>query len=154
MMQFGADTPHVFAQPLGCDFPRAVVEGLRARCDPKKPEQLARVTLIINTTRMARRVQAIITEQGPGFLPRILVLGELEALLTSPPPKVLPPQLAQKLQLAQLLKPVLAERPELGAQSAMFDLCDSLIALLNEMHGEGVTAETISAHPRGPRTGP
>ena len=53
------DTPRVFGVPLGVDFPKALVDGLLARQINAPPEALARVQLIVNTRRMARRVRSL-----------------------------------------------------------------------------------------------
>ena len=55
MIDLGRGPVHLFAQPVGADFPRAVVAGLRDRFRGTGPEDMARVTLIVNTARMARR---------------------------------------------------------------------------------------------------
>jgi len=53
------DTPRVFGLPSGVDFPQALVDGLLQRFQGQPPEALARVELIVNTTRMARRLPEI-----------------------------------------------------------------------------------------------
>ena len=58
---FEASGPRVFTLPPGVDFPRMLVAGLRARMIGKPPEAMAGVTLIVNTTRMQRRVLQILT---------------------------------------------------------------------------------------------
>ena len=48
----------LYALPPGADFPAALVAGLRARMADAAPEAMARVTLFVNTGRMARAVEA------------------------------------------------------------------------------------------------
>ncbi|MEP4196258.1 MAG: double-strand break repair protein AddB [Aliishimia sp.] len=144
MIDLTSTGPNVFAQPLGTDFPQAVVDGLRARVCADAPEAMARVTLIVNTSRMARRINTLFAAAPAGFLPRVLLLTELDKLLAVP---VAPSRakLERHLQLAQLIAPVLERRKELGPKSAVFALSESLSALMDEMQGEGVTAQDIAA---------
>lgn len=65
---FEASGPRVFTLPPGVDFPRKLVAAL-ARMIGQPPEAMAGVTLIVNTTRMQRRVLQILTETGAMILP-------------------------------------------------------------------------------------
>jgi len=135
----------VFAVPLGVDFPRALVRGLSERSAGTPPEALARVQLIVNTRRMARRIQALFDEGPALLLPRIgLVtdLGETQ-LADAVPPPVSP--LRRRLELMQLVSALLDRQPDLAPRSALYDLADSLAALMDEMHGEGVSPDAIDA---------
>jgi double-strand break repair protein AddB len=137
--------PHVFALAPGVDFPRALIEGLRARLGAAPPEALARVQIIVNTRRMARRLREIFDAGPPCLLPRIgLVtdLGESWDLAHLPPPA---PRLRRRLELARLITALIEKEPDLAPRSAAFDLADSLAALMDEMHGEGVTPAAIEA---------
>ncbi|APG48767.1 double-strand break repair protein AddB [Phaeobacter porticola] len=137
------DIPRLFAVPCGVDFPRALVDGLVARSDGTAPEALARVELIINTARMARRVRKLF-DHGPALLlPRISLLTDLDrrATLRGLPPSL--PPLRRRLELSQLIAKLLDAQPDLAARSSLYDLSDSLAALFDEMQGEGVTPETI-----------
>lgn len=136
--------PNVFMQPLGTDFAAAVVEGLRVRYAAHPPEALGRVTLIVNTSRMARRIKALFSRGPAGFLPRIVLITQVDTLLDHaiPPARA---KLERHLQLAELLRPLLEARPNLGPRSALYPLSESLATLMDEMQGEGVTAEDIAA---------
>ncbi|MBE0453416.1 MAG: double-strand break repair protein AddB [Roseovarius sp.] len=137
--------PHVFALAPGVDFPSAFVDGLRARLGKAPPEALARVQIIVNTRRMARRLHEIFDAGPPCLLPRIgLVtdLGESWDLAHLPPPA---PRLRRRLELVQLITALIDHQPDLAPRSAAFDLADSLAALMDEMHGEGVAPEAIDA---------
>ncbi len=145
MLDLGPRTPRVFAQSLGVDFAKAVVDGLKARLAVSEPEAMSRVTLIVNTARMARRITTLFAQGTAGFLPRILLLGQIEQLL---PPQARHPKrspLARRLKLAQLIAPVLETRPHLAGRRSLFDIVDSLAALMDEMQGEAVTPEMIAA---------
>ena len=137
------DKPRVFALPCGVDFPRALVDGLLDRFRGKSPQELARVELIINTTRMRRRIHDLF-DQGPAtLLPRLSLVtefGNRVAQGTLPPS--LPP-LRRRLELTQLVAGLLDAQPDLAARSSIFDLADSLADLFDEMQGEGVTPQTI-----------
>jgi double-strand break repair protein AddB len=137
--------PHVFALAPGVDFPRALIDGLCARLGDAPPETLARVQIIVNTRRMARRLREIFDDGPPCLLPRIgLVtdLGENWDLAHLPPPA---PRLRRRLELVQLVSALIDHQPDLAPRSAAFDLADSLAALMDEMHGEGVAPAAIDA---------
>jgi double-strand break repair protein AddB len=137
------DSPRVFGLSPGLDFPRALVEGLRARQSGQPPEALARVTLIVNTRRMARRIRDLFDEGPPCLLPRISLvtdLGEMWDLAHVPDPV---PRLRRRLELVQLISTLLDTQPDLAPRSAIFPLADSLAGLMDEMHGEGVPPRVI-----------
>ncbi|MBY6083316.1 double-strand break repair protein AddB [Ruegeria arenilitoris] len=136
-------TPRVFAVPPGADFPQALVRGLRARCDGHPPEALARVQLVLNTRRMARRVRELFDQGPPCLLPRISLVTDLgESVDLDQVPPAVPP-LRRRLELTQLVARLLDQQPDLAARSSLFDLSDSLAALIEEMQGEGVPPEAI-----------
>jgi len=57
------------------------------------------------------------------------------------PPQI--PPLRRRLELVQLVNRLIKTQPNLAAQSAAFDLADSLAELINEMHGEGVDLSVL-----------
>ncbi|WP_135502796.1 double-strand break repair protein AddB [Roseovarius aestuariivivens] len=145
--------PRVFGVPLGADFPLALVDGLRAEYADKAPDALARVHLIVNTRRMARRVRALFDAGPPCLLPRISLVtdfGELGALAQIP--DAISP-LRRRLELVQLVAGLLEAQPDLAPRSALYDLADSLAGLMDEMHGEGVHPDQISSIDTGDQSG-
>jgi double-strand break repair protein AddB len=138
-----ADPATLFALPPGADFPAELVAGLLQR-HKGPPEALARITLIVNTQRMRRRVTDCLLAQGARLLPRILLITEIAALATRPLPLPVSP-LRRRLQLSVLLDRLLATGTTHFPQSALYDLADSLAALIEEMAGEGVTPDRIAA---------
>ncbi len=138
-----AREPRVFALPPGVDFPRAVVAGLRARMADHPPEELARVTLFVNTRRMQRRL-AELFDEGPGLLlPRLRLVTDLgrDAAFADMPPAVSP--LRRRLELSELIGQLLDRQPDLAPRAALFDLADSLAGLMDEMQGEGVDPDAV-----------
>lgn len=133
----------VFAVPPGADFPMALVRGLQTRKAGNPPEELARVQLVLNTRRMARRVRDLFDQGPPCLLPRISLVTDLgeAADLDQVPPAV--PPLRRRLELTQLVSKLLDQQPDLAARSSLFDLSDSLAALIEEMQGEGVSTDAI-----------
>ena len=131
--------PHVFALPPGAVFTGALIAGLDARLAGAPPETMARIEIWVNTQR-ARRALAEAFAKGPArLLPRIRAVSEL-----AEDPRVsldLPPSgsaLARKLELARLVAALLAAEPGRAAETAVFDLADSLAQLLDDLEGEGI----------------
>ncbi|MGL4278955.1 MAG: double-strand break repair protein AddB, partial [Albidovulum sp.] len=139
-----SDRPRVFALPPGADFPTELVRGLIARLDGAPPEAMARVTLYLNTGRMMRSVRAAFDRAGARLLPRLRLVSDL-ALDPVPglPLPVAP--LARRFDLMRLVSAMLKEGTDFAEGRAAFDLADSLAALLEEMQGEGVSAEAFEA---------
>lgn len=138
------DTPRVFGLSCGVDFPQALVDGLLERFKSQPPEALARVDLLVNTQRMARRLRTIFEDSPAMLLPRIRLITELETLV----PNVIIPQgvpaLRRRLELIGLISALLEQSPDLASRASLYDLADSLAALIDEMQGEGVTPEKIA----------
>ncbi len=135
--------PGIFGVPPGADFPQALVSGLVEWARGRPPDALARVTVYVNTRRMQRRVRSLF-DGGPALLlPRLRLVTELDrepAAVGLPPA---PPPLQRTLELARLVRALIAAEPDLAAENAVFDLAASLSTLLDEMHGEGVLPEVI-----------
>lgn len=137
------DSPRIFAVPNGVDFPRALAQGLIQRSASLPPENLARVEVILNTSRMMRRCRSLF-EEGPALLlPRMRLLTDLarEASLQGLPPAL--PPLRRRLELSQLIAKLLDAQPDLAARSSLYDLSDSLAELVDEIQSEGVSTEVI-----------
>jgi double-strand break repair protein AddB len=137
-------SPRVYGIPPGVDFPRALVDGLIGRSKSHPPEALAKTHLIVNTRRMARRIRALF-DQGPALLlPKIELLTDLgDHWDLAHIPDAIPP-LRRRLELVQLVSSLLERQPDLAPRSSLYDLADSLAALMDEMHGEGVAPDAIS----------
>lgn len=138
------DSARVFGLPSGVDFPQMLVAGLLHRFKGQPPEALARVDLLVNTQRMARRLRNLF-EDGPALLlPRIRQITDLETLA---PGIVMPqgvPALRRRLELIGLISALLEKSPDLASRASLYDLADSLAALIDEMQGEGVTPDAIA----------
>lgn len=140
-----ASHPRVFGIAPGLDFPATLVSGLRNRLEGAPPEDMARIDVIVNTRRMARRLREIFDAGPPGFLPRIHLLTSLDALVPQAvlaPPS---PPLRRRLELIQLVSTLLDADGRLAPRASLYDLSDSLANLIDEMQGEGVTAADIAA---------
>ncbi|MEH6646172.1 double-strand break repair protein AddB [Sulfitobacter sp.] len=138
------DTPRVFGLPTGVDFPQLLVAGLLDRFKGQPPEALARVELIVNTQRMARRLRSIFEDGRAMLLPRIRLITDLETLA---PSVIIPegvPALRRRLELIGLISALLEKSPDLASRASLYDLADSLAALIDEMQGEGVTPDKIA----------
>ena len=135
-------TPRLFALPPGADFPAELLAGIEARMQGQPPEAWARILLIVNTRRMARRLRDLFDAGPPRLLPQIRLMSDLSTGLTGIPPAV--PPLRRRLELAQLVTRLVEAEPDLAPRAAVYDLADSLADLFAEMQGEGVSPETIA----------
>ncbi|WP_298840878.1 double-strand break repair protein AddB [uncultured Roseobacter sp.] len=139
-----SDTPRVFGLAPGADFPAGLVDGLCARLTGRPPEEMARVTVIVNTARMQRRIVSLFHRKQALLLPRILLLSDLNRLQ---PGVHLPPAtsaLRRRLELISLVSGLLDRQPDLAARASLYALTDSLAALMDEMQGEGVSPESLA----------
>ncbi|WP_133485201.1 double-strand break repair protein AddB [Aliiroseovarius marinus] len=137
-----ASKSRVFGVPLGVDFPKALVDGLRRRMEGRPPHEMARVELFVNSRRMLNRVQSLFDDQ-PGFVPRLRLITDLAQMpLDSSTPSAVAP-LRRQLELHQLILALLDQEPDLAPKSAAFDLADSVAKLMDEMHGEGVNPAAL-----------
>lgn len=139
-----ANPPNLFALPPGVDFPAELAAGLLEQMVGKPPEALARVTLILNTQRMRRRVTECLQAAGALLLPRLLLVTEVAALANLPLPQPVSP-LRRRLVLSVLLDRLLATGTTHFPRAALYDLADSLAALIEEMQGEGIPPDRIAA---------
>ncbi len=137
--------PRLFGLPPGADFPLGVLRGLEARLDGQPPEAWARVEIFVNTRRMQRRLKTLFDDGPARLLPRLRLVTDLadDVLLSDIPPPASP--LRRRLELTQLIAKLLDQEPDLAPRGALFDLADSLAALMDEMQGEGVPPEKIRA---------
>tara|TARA_R110002049_G_scaffold117332_1_gene270411 strand:- start:19696 stop:22653 length:2958 start_codon:yes stop_codon:yes gene_type:complete len=138
------DQARVFGLAPGVDFPRALVRGLQERLEGQPPDAMARVELIVNTTRMARRLRDVFDTGAPGFLPRIRLITDLDPLLPAETLPAATPPLKRRLELIQLVSSLLDASPDLAPRASLYALSDSLAALIDEMQGEGVSAQAIA----------
>lgn len=140
---FDTDHSRIFAIPTGCDFPAELVAGLRQRLIGRPPQDMAKITLYVNTARMRRRITDIFIQGGAGFLPKLRLIAEIDqdpAIDLTAPVSAL----RRKLELANMIAALVSAQPELAPRSAIFDLADSLANLMDEMQGEGVAPSVLA----------
>jgi double-strand break repair protein AddB len=116
-----------------------------AQVRDQPPEALARVTLILNTQRMRNRVAECLVERGVRLLPRLLLVTDVSAMLSPLPLAPAAPKLRRMLQLSVLLDGLLRTGSTPFPRAALYDLAESLAVLMDEMQGEGVPPDRISA---------
>ena len=136
--------PHIFGVQPGADFPAALVGGIRDRLAGRPPEDMARVKVYLNSARMRRAVTDAFTAGGSSFLPQLLLVTEIATHSVHGAPAAVSP-LRRQLELSQLVGRLLETQPDLAPRSALYDLTDSLAALMDEMHGEGVSPDAVAA---------
>lgn len=139
-----SDTPRVYGVAPGVDFPTALIAGLRNRVKGHPPEAMARIDLIVNTRRMARRLREIFDAGPAGFLPKIRLITDLDGLTPQSTLPLATPALRRRLELVQLVSKLLEADATLAPRASLYALSDSLAALIDEMQGEGVSAQTIA----------
>lgn len=127
----------VFGIAPGRDFAADLVAGMQSRMQDAPPEEIARVWLIVNTRRMARRVKEVFSGGGPGFLPRVTVLSDIGSMVLPDAGRPVS-RLKRRLDLAQLVGRLLDANPQIASRDNLYDLSDSLASLVDEMEGEGV----------------
>ena len=133
-----SDKPRVFGTPLGVDFPKALVDGLKARTLTANPEAIARVEVFVSTSRMQSSIRALFDDGQARFLPQLRLITDLSrdpGLYDIPQPVS---SLRRRLELRQLIAALIEQEPDLAPKAAAFDLADSLAELADEMHSEGV----------------
>lgn len=146
MRMFEAQShPRVFFLPPGPDFATGFVRGLETHLQGQPPEKAARVTVYLNSGRMRRRVTEAFTASGARFLPRLRLVTDLarDPVLADLARPV--PPLRRRLILTRLIDGLIAAQPGIAPRAALFDLADSLAALMDEMGGEGVEPAAIAA---------
>jgi ATP-dependent helicase/nuclease subunit B len=135
----------VFGLPMGVNFPRVFVQGLLARQGDDAPETLAQTTIYLNTHRMQRAVEQELTASGARLLPRLRLVSDLgRDLFWMDAPQAVSP-LRRRLELTPLIKALMRRERTMAAESAVFDLADSLATLMDEMHGEAVKPAALAS---------
>ncbi len=142
----------VFALPLGVDFSRRFVDGLLARLAGHPPEALARTVIYVNTRRSARLLETVLSETGARLLPDIRVIGDLAQDPVLDQPRAIP-SLRRRLVLARLVEAFIDRQPDIAPKSAIFDLAESLEALLDSFQGEGIAIEALQTIDVGQQSG-
>ena len=138
-----AQKPRLFGVPPGVDFPADIVDRCLKAYRDQPPDALARLHIIVNTERMRRRLIDLFSDGTARLLPRITPLTAIDRLVPGAPLPTATSRLHRHLELARLIKPLLDAPDPPAPKSALFDLADSLAALLDELHGEAVDPETL-----------
>jgi len=134
-----SDKPRVFTVPIGTDFSQIFVAGLFEHAKSIAPDEFARTVIYVNTKRAARRIRDLFERQGATLLPKLKVLTDLSKDIAAPVNFQLPASaLKRRLMLADLVAALIDREPDLAPRSSVFALADTLAAVLDEMHGEGV----------------
>ena len=137
------DKSNLYALPLGTDYARNFVNKF---CnDITDPLERTKALIFVNTERTKRRLIELFTTLGPSFLPQIYSFTELgndpfyvSDSIDAPDP------IHTRLTLAELIAGLLDARPDLAPKSSIYDLAESLQNLMAEVHGEGVSLQTLT----------
>jgi len=138
-------TQKLFGLPPGVDFPQALVDGLCAHFKSCPPDAMARSHIIVNTERMRRRVRQLFAVKSDVLHPKVHVLTDLSWFAADLELLDAQSALKNRFELVALIDKLLQSQPDLAARSALFDLADSLAALIDEMQGEAVDPAAVSA---------
>lgn len=139
-----SDAPRVFALAPGVDFPAALLEGVRARTIGLQPHEIAKIQIIVNTRRMARRIRDLFDAGPAGLMPRITLLTDAGFVPGVEVPGNPVSPLRRRLELVQLVRKLVEEQPDFAPRISLFDLADSLAELMDEMQGEGVEPDAVT----------
>ena len=134
--------PRIFGLPPGVNFSRSFVSGLKIRLQGSSPEILANVQVYVNSKRMLQKVKDEMTNCEATMLPKLSTLNHLadpEIIQTD----VINP-LGLRLELAQLISKFIELESDFGSQNSCFDLADSLATLIQELHEEGLSLDSIT----------
>ncbi|MEN8833912.1 MAG: double-strand break repair protein AddB [Pacificibacter sp.] len=140
-----SDGPRVFGLPCGVRFPFALKDGLMQRLNLQSPDALARVEIFVNSARMRKDLKLAFDDGQTHFLPKIRLITELGSDVAARDVDAGVSGLRRRLELSQLVARFLDQEPDFAARSTIYDLADSLAALLAEMHEEGVSPADLDA---------
>ncbi len=130
-----------YGLPCGVNYPEGIKNGLLERLKDAPPEMLARTQIFVNTSRMKKDILAAFNDGVPRFLPQVKLISELGKGSHA---KALPDvasSLKIRLELSQIIRLFLEKEPRFSIKSSVYDLADSLAALMSEMQEEGVFIE-------------
>ena len=126
----------------GTDFAATLYQKLCAATDKGDPVALSRVEILVPTRRMQRRLIHLFQTGSPRLLPRIGLVSDIGHLLRTPDTTQAVPPLKRLLDLKAPVSRLVALDAQLS-ESSVVDLTESLLRLLDEMHGEAVTFDDI-----------
>ena len=135
--------PRIYGIPLGSDYPRDFVNGLIQRYSDRPPHELARINVIVNTSRMRSRLIEIFGEQKCMLLPKLHLIGDLGSLMHGSFPKIDANTISEKFEFIRLVSGLLNAQPSFAPKSSLFSLSDSLQSLMNEIVEEDVSAKNL-----------
>jgi ATP-dependent helicase/nuclease subunit B len=133
-----SSAPRIFGLPCGAHFPEVLKAGLLERAAHFAPEELARTEIFVSSSRMRKDLQAAFDDGEFHFLPKIRLISEIGSGVSMRRIPMGVSGLRRRLELSQLVAKFLEQEPDFAARASIYDLADSLAALLAEMHDEGV----------------
>jgi len=137
------NSPHIFGTQSNQNFPEALLAGLTKKLEGCPPEDWAQVIIYVNTRRMQRRLYQLFLDGPARLLPTIRLITDIanDPSLTDLPMPI--PTLKRRLEITQLVRELLDRVQDLAPRSAVFDLANSLAALMDEMQGEGIEPKAL-----------
>ena len=75
------DKPNIFGMPLGADFAGCLAREVMSAYADRPPEELARVEIFVNTSRMRRSLTEAFQKGRALLLPRIRLVTEIVDVL-------------------------------------------------------------------------
>ncbi|MDC0634445.1 double-strand break repair protein AddB, partial [Planktomarina sp.] len=137
------NSPHIFGTQSNQNFPEALLAGLTKKLEGCPPEDWAQVVIYVNTRRMQRRLYQLFLDGPARLLPTIRLITDIanDPSLTDLPMPI--PTLKRRLEITQLVRELLDRVQDLAPRSAVFDLANSLAALMDEMQGEGIEPKAL-----------
>ena len=136
--------PRIYGIPLGSDYPLEFINGLIQRYADRPPHELARINVIVNTSRMRSRLIEIFAEQKSMLLPKLHLIGDLGSLMHGSFPTNDANTFTEKFEFIRLVSGLLNAQPSFAPKSSLFSLADSLQSLMNEIVEEDVSAKNLT----------
>lgn len=152
MTMFPDPGPRLFAIPPGVSFAESFAAGYLARAADARPEEAARVRLLVNTVRALRDIAEALADAAPGptVLPVLECLGDLGAdPLVRPDLPPAEPGIVRQLRLTRQVEDFLARENALAPPAAAPALAEALARLQDELADTGLAQDALDAAAEG-----
>lgn len=139
---------NVFAIPTGADFGPVFARGFFERYGDLAPQDRARITILVNSTRARTVIEGALAADRAGLLPEVVLIQDLAARHDLVPDLASPlPSLRRRLRLTRLVEQFLQSKALAGERmapvGAAADLADALALLIDQFHDQGLALDGL-----------